>query len=416
MMNRYRVLYAVLPVLSSCASIINSPFGELQNYLSIFTNSDTKYSPQCPIDIPYSCSNDTPIYDSCCFESPGGVVLQTQFWDYYPAVGPDDMFTLHGLWPDNCDGSYEQFCDSSLNIHGDIEQQVFLKYNETELLHKMKKYWKNFNGDDEELWVHEFNKHATCMTTIKPSCYGNFYKEFINALNFFNVTVNLFEQLPTYKWLTSNGIVPSESQTYTRQQIENTLSSQFGQPVYIGCNRYNALQEVWYFHHVKGSILSENFEPIPSLLNSHCPESNIKFLPKNFKPTPTGIPPPSKPTDGTSLQGFIKLTGNDGCLISNGKWYKSGTCATYHLVKAPFGGYNLRTSKGYCGIDDYNQLACNSKISPMQFQFDKASKLITFGGKFIWSAYEEPTKWKQVPISPGDEGGSHIFKLRFDFR
>lgn len=33
-----------------------------------------------------SCHNTTAVKDTCCFESPGGLLLQTQFWDTDPAV------------------------------------------------------------------------------------------------------------------------------------------------------------------------------------------------------------------------------------------------------------------------------------------------------------------------------------------
>jgi ribonuclease T2 len=32
------------------------------------------------------------------FNAPGGQILQTQFWDTNPPTGPDDSWTLHGLW------------------------------------------------------------------------------------------------------------------------------------------------------------------------------------------------------------------------------------------------------------------------------------------------------------------------------
>lgn len=51
---------------------------------------------------PTSCGNTTVQTDLCCFNSPGGQFLSTQFWDYTsPAqyAGPNDAWTLHGLWP-----------------------------------------------------------------------------------------------------------------------------------------------------------------------------------------------------------------------------------------------------------------------------------------------------------------------------
>lgn len=55
-------------------------------------------APSCPTDGATSCHNSTTVADSCCFIYPGGQLLQTQFWDASPAIGPDDSWTLHGLW------------------------------------------------------------------------------------------------------------------------------------------------------------------------------------------------------------------------------------------------------------------------------------------------------------------------------
>lgn len=69
---------------------------------------------------PYlSCSaNAKPnITDSCCVETYGGLVLSTQYWDTYTGLEshgqllPRNTWTLHGLWPDFCNGSFTQYCD-----------------------------------------------------------------------------------------------------------------------------------------------------------------------------------------------------------------------------------------------------------------------------------------------------------------
>ncbi len=54
-------------------------------------------SVSCSGDGPLSCHNSTAV-DTCCFNYPGGQLLQTQFWDTDPATGPSDSWTLHGLW------------------------------------------------------------------------------------------------------------------------------------------------------------------------------------------------------------------------------------------------------------------------------------------------------------------------------
>lgn len=45
-----------------------------------------------------SCHNTAPVQDTCCFNYPGGLLLQTQFWDTNPPTGPVDSWTIHGLW------------------------------------------------------------------------------------------------------------------------------------------------------------------------------------------------------------------------------------------------------------------------------------------------------------------------------
>jgi hypothetical protein len=72
------------------------------------------------LETPYlSCSaNAFPnITDSCCTETFGGLVLSTQFWDTYTGLEskgqllPKNTWSLHGLWPDFCNGSFTQYCD-----------------------------------------------------------------------------------------------------------------------------------------------------------------------------------------------------------------------------------------------------------------------------------------------------------------
>ncbi|GEQ68411.1 hypothetical protein JCM33374_g2079 [Metschnikowia sp. JCM 33374] len=212
----------------------------------------------CPSNLPESCTS-TSIDNSCCYESPGGVLVQTQFWDYNPATGPSDSFTLHGLWPDNCDGTYRQFCDSSLNVQaGNIDNIIGTEFNDQTLLSNMQTYWKNFDGSDEELWEHEYNKHGTCIQTNRPECYGDSFQQDQNIYNFYRIAYDLYEKYPTYQFLTNAGIVPSTSQTYTFDQISSALSSNFnGHSVYFKCDKNNALQEVWYYHHLQGPLNSE---------------------------------------------------------------------------------------------------------------------------------------------------------------
>ena len=80
-----------------------------------------------------------PASQSCQTNTPGGLFLQTQFWDYNPATGPSNSWTIHGLWPDNCDGSYVSNCDSSRN-ENDIGS-VLQSRGATSTLDYMNDYW-----------------------------------------------------------------------------------------------------------------------------------------------------------------------------------------------------------------------------------------------------------------------------------
>lgn len=332
--------------------------------------SQSPFNNVCPIDTPYSCTNSTPIANSCCFENPGGILLLTQFWDYYPPIGDNHTFTLHGLWPDKCDGSYEQFCNPSLETQN--VREILNEYL-PRLVSDMDLYWKNFNGNDDLLWKHEFNKHGTCVKTIDPHCYSLF-KDGQNVFDYFNVTMNLYKSLPTFEFLQQEGIVPDPEKTYTKAQIDNALTKHFGEKVYFKCNKYHGLQEVWYYHHLKGSLLQENFKPIEPLHTSNCPEYGIRFFPKGS----FGREPPRTPQRGK--RGFLKIA--DGCLISNGKYFTKGTCATFRVKKAEFGGYNLISRRGTCGIEN-GAIICN-KANKTKTQFALQNGRVGFNNNFKW--------------------------------
>ncbi len=418
---------ALLDVLSGSQTVLEKTNGE----------GDIRFQfPNCPNDLPLSCGNSTSIENTCCFEYPGGIILQTQFWDYYPAVGPSDLFTLHGLWSDNCDGTYQQFCNKEMaikNVTGILE-----KKNEQKLLSEMERIWKNFNGDDHSLWLHEFNKHGTCMSTFDPGCYqekptlsssptetiekvqlneaSSSYTDVLDTVvvDFFHTAVNAFYKLPTFEFLKEEGIVPSKTKTYTYDQIDSALSKHFfGKKVHFSCNRFQALQEVWYYYTILGSVQFGKYHPIDAMGRGNCPREGIKFLPKDFAPphpTNPGGPPAPGPT-GTEPHGAIYISGHNGCLISNGKWYSvsSGSCATFKLIEAQFGGYNLKSNKGYCDVID-GILICGQKIS--KGQFTTSGSFIVYGGNIEWSSGNVPKGIKQVPVSPGKDGDV-VFKLRF---
>lgn len=295
--------------------------------LSNSSPNKEEFSPHCPLDLPLTCQNTTQELDSCCFEYPSGVFLQTQFWNYRLSkpglneteiineMGPLDSFTVRGLWPNNCFGSYEQFCDPSLFID-DVYHLLHESNDTIPLYHFMRTFWKGFViGDDESLWIHEFNKHGSCINTIKPSCYSRWEnisemslddENIINekerknhseknkfkdraVIDYFNITKNLFQKLDTYKILKDSNIVPSLDKSYTRDEILKALKKGFeNHEVFFNCNKDNELHEIWYFHHLKGSLLEETFIPINCSQNppySRCKKEGIRYYPKGYYPS-----------------------------------------------------------------------------------------------------------------------------------
>nr|UOP57107.1 hypothetical protein [Thecaphora frezii] len=77
--------------------------------------------------------------DSCRTNQPGGLLLLTGFWDYSPATGPDDAWTIHGLWPDSCSGAQVSSCGTDRNYQN---IGTILRNNGAEdVLDYMNQYW-----------------------------------------------------------------------------------------------------------------------------------------------------------------------------------------------------------------------------------------------------------------------------------
>lgn len=117
--------------------------------------------------------------------------------------------------PDHCDGTYDSNCDSSRNgvcsgrgrrgshscnpVYSNIGD-VLENFGQYDLLEYMDSYWKGINGD-ESLWMHEWAKHGTCVSTLEPKCYGDDYLETEEVVDYFAKAVETFHRLPTYKVL-----------------------------------------------------------------------------------------------------------------------------------------------------------------------------------------------------------------------
>ena len=168
---------------------------------------------------------------------------------------------MHGLWPDHCNGGFDQFCDEGRSF--DNITAILTSLGATELLSYMNIYWRADKGSDERLWSHEWNKHGTCISTLEKKCYNqDLYKPEEEVLDYFKSAVALFETLDTYKTLAAASIIPSYTQTYSLAQFQGPLQAKQGVPVTLRCHG-SQLDEVWYHFDVLGSVQTGKFVPAP---------------------------------------------------------------------------------------------------------------------------------------------------------
>lgn len=67
-----------------------------------------------------------------------------------------------------------------------------------DLVDYMSDYWKDFRGDDANLWEHEWNKHGTCVSTLEPKCYDEYIPQ-QDVIDYFDKAVEIYKQRNTYQ-------------------------------------------------------------------------------------------------------------------------------------------------------------------------------------------------------------------------
>nr|POE87395.1 ribonuclease trv [Quercus suber] len=228
--------------------------------------------------------------DSCCVETFGGLLLQTQFWDTYTGhesegqLLPANTWTIHGLWPDFCNGSFTQYCDLNRQYdpspspnttnglpNGTVVPRytgpsigTFLEpFGKFDLLAYMNKWEGRVRNG-----IHKTDAANRCFSTFDLPCYGPEYVEHEDVVDFFQTVIRFYKNRPTWGWLSAKGIRPSNTTTYTLSNIQSALTKGYGVTPYVGCSgpRYNEtvagrnstdngrtqLSEVWYYLHVYG--------------------------------------------------------------------------------------------------------------------------------------------------------------------
>ncbi|PVU85994.1 hypothetical protein BB559_004164 [Furculomyces boomerangus] len=230
-------------------------------------NYDDDKSPSCPKNVMSCTSEDV---DPCCTPKYGLLVLSQEWISNY---GPKEEFTLHGLWPDMCNGTYlpELGCDQTRSVSS---AATVVKNLDPELFNTMSRIWPSYNGDNDSFWTHEWNKHGTCYTPLDPSCKPKSqFKNGTDVTDFFKTTIGLRQKYDLYSALKKEGIVPvpapqgnNTAKTYSVDQIRNAIHNEFGQFPNVNCLN-NTLSEIWLYFHVIGK---DQFVLIPPTANDTC--------------------------------------------------------------------------------------------------------------------------------------------------
>lgn len=281
---------------------------------ALYNTSTANHS--CVLEPAYrSCSakaNPSSV-DTCCVETFGGLLLATQFWNVWADKPlPENSWTLHGLWPDFCNGSYTQYCDlsrqydpipspntttglpngTSVPAYTGPPISTFLTpFRKFSLLDYMSTFWLSQTGPNSDLWAHEFSKHATCFSTFDIPCYGppsSSPQLHSDVVDFFETTIGYYKKFPTWDFLARHQILPSNQTGYSKEEIEDALAEETGAVPYVGCSgpRYNetdagkrenstdagrtVLSEVWYYMHVFGRPQEGRFVSVDQTGRSGC--------------------------------------------------------------------------------------------------------------------------------------------------
>ncbi|OMJ22046.1 Ribonuclease Rh [Smittium culicis] len=243
---------------------LNNVFENGQKAILNLKNHFLQNDLNCPRDL-LSCKS--PSANPCCSPKLGVVVLALQ-WDL--KFGPKNEFTIHGLWPNNCDGSFgpKNGCDKARSVER-IADTVF-SYDR-QVYDQMKKYWPSNRGDDDYFWTHEWNKHGTCVSTIDPKCYDeNTFKKGQDIVEYFNTTLALRNKYNLFDALARHNIFPNIPNTpnslYTLQQFKQAIKAEFGHEPNVRCIG-NRLMEIFLYFNVKNK---DEYIMIPAAGKDTC--------------------------------------------------------------------------------------------------------------------------------------------------
>ncbi|XP_008783985.1 extracellular ribonuclease LE-like [Phoenix dactylifera] len=136
----------------------------------------------------------------------------------YPKTGkPAADFGIHGLWPNNKDGSYPSNCDPD---------SPYDRSKIRDLIPTMQAKWPTLacpSGDGSDFWEHEWEKHGTCSESI------------LDQHSYFQAALNLKKRADLLGILRGAGIEP-DGGFYSVDSITGAIRDATGFTPGVECN------------------------------------------------------------------------------------------------------------------------------------------------------------------------------------
>jgi len=120
-------------------------------------------------------------------------------------------------------------------------------------------------------------------STLQVDCLPAGSPKGAEAVAFFETVVKLFLTLPTYEWLSNQGITPSQTKTHTLASLTAAIKAEYGFTPSFDCDGDNLSGASYYFHLI-GSVIDGTFIPIDAAEEGSCGSSDIKYLTKTGSP------------------------------------------------------------------------------------------------------------------------------------
>jgi len=285
---------------------------------------------ECPSFDIVACSNNEGLVNRCCVPDQGHMVLSLQWLpSYCKNAGRNkpckkgtlkkvekDTWTLHGLWPGNCDGkTYLTNCNPEREEEN-IEEVIRSK--DEELLSEMEKIWLSGNPDplkdNNWFWAHEWNKHGQCVSTITPQCLGSNYKKDDDIISYFEKAVELRSIYDLYPVLEKADIVPNDKEGYSLDTLQNAFKNAFNNTqVEINCV-FNKREKRQYMSEVRLCFHAKNAFEMEGPINcvnafSRCnPKYNVFYA---VNPTKPKIPKEPENDDTPGKKFYIEEDDED---------------------------------------------------------------------------------------------------------